>query len=79
MLLPNSITTKLMAIVVVIAAGYALLIGLFLFTLNHIKAYRGHSIGPECSAPHRECESWEENLYIFCQIPIMLHFILQER
>jgi signal transduction histidine kinase/CheY-like chemotaxis protein len=34
---PNSITTKLMAIVVVIAAGYALLIGLFLFTLNHIK------------------------------------------
>ena len=37
MLSPNSITTKLMAIVVVIAAGYALLIGLFLFTLNHIK------------------------------------------
>lgn len=37
MLSPYSITTKLMAIVVVIGAGYALLIGLFLFTLNHIK------------------------------------------
>ncbi len=37
MLSPYSLTTKLMAIVVVIGAGYALLIVLFLFTLNHIK------------------------------------------
>ncbi len=37
MLSSYSLTTKLMAIVVVIAAGYALLIGLFLFTFNHIK------------------------------------------
>jgi len=37
MLSPFSLTTKLMAIVAAIGAGYALLIVLFLFTLNNIK------------------------------------------